>query len=92
MISEVAQSCPTLWDPVDSSPPGSSVHWILQARILKWVALLQGGLPDPGIDLMSLMSPALQADSLSSEPTEQQLKNVTKILVFPSLMLFPMLQ
>ena len=33
------QSCPTLWDPIDSSPPGSSVHRILQARILEWVAI-----------------------------------------------------
>ena len=32
------QSCPTLCDPMDCSPPGSSVHGILQARILKWVA------------------------------------------------------
>ena len=37
--SEVAQSCPTLWDPVDCSPPGSSAHGILQARILEWVAI-----------------------------------------------------
>ena len=37
--SEVAQSCPTLWDPVDCSPPGSSVHGILQARTLEWVAI-----------------------------------------------------
>ena len=37
--SEVVQSCPTLCDPVDSSPPGSSVHGILQARILEWVAI-----------------------------------------------------
>ena len=35
----VAQLCPTLWDPVDCSPPGSSVHGILQARILEWVAI-----------------------------------------------------
>ena len=35
----VAQSCPTLCDPVDCSPPGSSVHGILQARILQWVAI-----------------------------------------------------
>ena len=34
--SEVARSCPTLCDPVDCSPPGSSVHGILQARILEW--------------------------------------------------------
>ena len=36
-LSEVDQSCPTLWDPVDCSLPGSSVHRILQARILEWV-------------------------------------------------------
>ena len=33
------QSCPTLCDPLDCSPPGSSVHGILQARILEWVAM-----------------------------------------------------
>jgi len=33
------QSCPTLCDPIDSSPPGSSVHGILQARTLEWVAI-----------------------------------------------------
>ena len=35
----VAQSCRTLCDPMDCSPPGSSLHGILQARILKWVVL-----------------------------------------------------
>ena len=35
----VAQSCPTLCNPTDSSPPGSSVHGISQARILEWVAM-----------------------------------------------------
>ena len=35
----VAQSCPTLCDPMDCSPPGSSVHEIFQARILEWVAI-----------------------------------------------------
>ena len=37
--SEVAQSCPTLCDPMDCSPPGSSVHGILQTRLLEWVAI-----------------------------------------------------
>ena len=37
--SEVSQSCPTLCDPVDCSPPSSSVHGILQARVLEWVAI-----------------------------------------------------
>ena len=45
--SEVAQSCPTLSDPMDCSLPGSSVHGIVQARILEWVShfLLQGIFP-----------------------------------------------
>ena len=37
--SEVAQSCPTLSDPVDCSPPGSSIHGIFQARVLEWGAM-----------------------------------------------------
>ena len=53
-------------DPKDCSPPGSSVHGILQARILEWVVCpLPGDLPDPGIEPRS---PALQVDSLPSEP------------------------
>ena len=37
--SEVAQSCPTLSDPMDCSPPGSSVHRIFKARVLEWGAI-----------------------------------------------------
>ena len=37
--SEVAQLCPTLSDPMDCSPPGSSVHGIFQARVLEWGAI-----------------------------------------------------
>ena len=37
--SEVAQSCPTLHDPMDCSLPGSSVHGIFQARVLEWGAI-----------------------------------------------------
>ena len=37
--AKLLQSCPTLCDPIDSSPPGSSVPGILQARILEWVAI-----------------------------------------------------
>ena len=36
---EVAQSCPTLHDPMDGSLPGSSVHGIFQARVLEWGAI-----------------------------------------------------
>ena len=37
--SEVAQSRPTLWDPMDCSLSGSSVHGIFLARVLEWVAI-----------------------------------------------------
>ena len=37
--SEVAQSCLTLNDPMDCSPPGSSIHGIFQARVLEWGAI-----------------------------------------------------
>jgi len=37
--SEVAQSCPTFSDPMDCSPPGSSIHGIFQARVLEWGAI-----------------------------------------------------
>ena len=37
--SEVARSCPTLSDPMDCSPPGSSVHGVFQARVLEWGAI-----------------------------------------------------
>ena len=61
----VPQSWPALCDPMDCSQPDSSVHGILQARILECVVILfPGNLPDPGI---KLESPAMQADSLLPE-------------------------
>ena len=59
----VAQSCPTLCDPVDCSLLGSSVHGILQARILEWVAF-----PSSGDLHHQPRSLALQAGALVSEP------------------------
>ena len=48
--SEVAQSCLTLSDPMDCSPPGSSVHGIFQARVLEWGAIaFYGYMPRSGI-------------------------------------------
>ena len=37
--SKSLQPCPTLCDPIDSSPPGSSTHGIFQARVLEWGAI-----------------------------------------------------
>ena len=64
--SEVTQSCPTLSDPMDCSPPGFSLHGIFQARISSGLPFPSpGDLPDPGIEPRS---PSLQADALTSEP------------------------
>ena len=47
---KVAQLCPALCDPMDYSPPGSHIHWILQARILEWVAVpFSGGYSQPRV-------------------------------------------
>ena len=77
----VTQSCPTLCDLRDCSSPGSSVHGILQARILEWVASSSpGDLPNPGIEPRS---PALQADSLPSEPLGKPIYTyVHKLYIF----------
>ena len=53
------QSCPTLCNPMDWSPPDSSLHEIPQARILEWVPFpTPGSLPDPEIELVSPASSA----------------------------------
>ena len=56
MHAKSLQSCPTLCDPIDGSPPGSSVTGILQARILEWVAI-------------SFSNACMHAKSLQSCPT-----------------------
>ena len=60
MHAKSIQSCPILCDPMDYSPSGSSVHGILQARILEWIAMPSSrDFPEPGIKPMFLMSLAL---------------------------------
>ena len=54
-----AQSCLTLCNPMDCSPPGPSVCGILQARTMEWVAMPSRGPSCPGIELASRASPAL---------------------------------
>ena len=71
----VAQSCPAFCDPMDCSLPSTSVHGILQVRILKWVAMpsSRGIFPaqgkNPGFEPRS---PSSQVDSLPSEPPGQR--------------------
>ena len=63
------QLCLTFCESVDNSPSASSVHGVLQLRILEWVVVPSpGGLPDPGIKSKSLVSLMLQADSLPQVP------------------------
>ena len=60
--SEVAQSCLTLSDPMDCSPPGSSIHGIFQARVLEWGAIAFS-MRDP-ISILTGKKPMYQKDTL----------------------------
>ena len=69
VVQSLSAKCPTLCNPMDCSPPGSPVQEILWARI--WSGLpfpSPGDPPHPGIEPGSPESPALQVDSLPSEP------------------------
>ena len=64
------QSCQTLWGTMGCSPPGSSVHGILQARILKLVAIsFSRGSSWPRIEPRSLVSPALAGEFFTTSAT-----------------------
>ena len=65
----LGQSCLTLCNPMKWCQPGSSVHRILPAGILEWVAIsFSKGLADLGIKPASLVSPALAGKFLTIEP------------------------
>ena len=67
-LRSVAQSCLNLW-PMDYSPPRSSVHGILQAIVLEWIAISSTrGSSDPGIEPKSLVSPAWAGRFLTMAP------------------------
>ena len=63
--SEVAQSCPTLGNPMDCSPPGSSVHGIFQARVLEWGAIAFSSL-EQGCPIELFVTVEMFQSSLSS--------------------------
>ena len=65
--SEVTQSCPTLPDPMDCSPPGSSAHEIFQARVLEWVAIAFSNRDSCCCCVTSVMSDSVQPHGL--QPT-----------------------
>ena len=71
---EVVQTCQILCDPIDCSTPVSSLHRILQARILEWVAMPPPeDLPNPGIQPASLMFPALAGGFFTTSITWETL-------------------
>ena len=85
-----AQSHPTLYDPYGCSLPGSSVHGILQARILEWVSMPSSSdLPDPRMEPASLMSPTLAGGFFTTNTTWKAL--CVPINMFNSAFVFKML-
>ena len=69
-VCPLPQLCLILCDPMAYSPPGSSAHGILQARILEWVAIpFPGDLPNPEIKPVSLMFPALAGGFFATSAT-----------------------
>ena len=82
MCAQLLQLSVTLCEPMDCSPSGSSVHGICQARIVEWVAMLSCRGPSRPRDQTH---PALQADSL---PTEPPGKPVFKIAVLNQMFIF----
>ena len=74
VLVPVAQSYPTLCNPINCRLPDSSVHGILQARMFEWAIPFSRDLPDQGIEPRS---PALQADALLSEPPKSHQLNDT---------------
>ena len=64
------QSCPILCDPMDCSPPGSSVHGVLQAKMLEWVAISSSrGFSQPRNQTLSLTSPAMAGEFFTTSTT-----------------------
>ena len=79
----VAQSCLILWDPKDCSPPGSSVHSILQARILVWVAMPSSRASSPPRHQMQVSyDPVLVGGFFTSSATWEALLSSTSIFLF----------
>ena len=70
----VARSCPTLCNPVDCSPPGSSVHEILQVRILEWVAI--------SLFLEKEMQDTRVQSPGQEDPLEKKMANLSSVLAW----------
>ena len=81
VCAKLLQSCPTLWDLMDCSPPGTSVHGVLRERS-RLLGPPPGGLPDPGFALSSLESLALAGGSLPLVPPGKPLSKWDALLSF----------
>ena len=66
--SEVGKSCPTLWDPMDSSLPGSSVRGISQASVLEWVAI---AFSESGLEWVNLTQMTIISTMMGKNPLEE---------------------
>ena len=86
MHAKSLQSCPTLCNAMDYNPPGSSVHGIIQARILKWVAIScpRGSSQPKDQTWVSHM----QADSLLSAKEAHYLKNIFYVNIYVNKRIF----
>ena len=88
----VTQLCPTLCDPVDCSPPGSSVHGILQARILEWLAMPSSRIHHGSLGILVswgwLISPSLSAfhENVSFRQPQSWLGLKQSVLFSPSVL------
>ena len=92
--SEVAQSCPTLSDPMDCSPPGSSVHGIFQARVLGWGAIAFSSARIKTQPFRETLSPNTKVNSVTflnllSTDSFSLILRVLRILIFIHMKLFP---
>ena len=87
--SEVAQSCPTLSDPMDCGPPGSSVHGISQARVLEWGAIAFSVNTTCMLKTHSSMFPT-QTTSLRHPKMFQSNVSKSKLLLFTPHQLCPL--
>ena len=96
MCAKSLQSCPTLCDPMDCSPPGSLVHRILQARKPEWVAMPSSrGSFQPRIEPESPTSPELAGGFFTTSATweapcqadreflKQYTTNIDKVHIYP---------
>ena len=73
--SEVTQSCPTLSDPLDCSPPGSSVHGIFQARAVEWDAISFSGTTAIKLSKSSLTGTQVLRHKPAASPFARQSNN-----------------